>query len=183
MTETETETIPNETHDWEAERAEAYRQALTRFREEADRDNPPAWVGPDKGKGAELQGWVREIKEPSIRTAWGNSPPVLEIEDESQPGTFWSLWLWHKVLLSKCARLKPEPGERIYVRYDGVTKPEKGGPPYEDYTVLVDRPKGDTKFDWDPITRQVDPDDERWRDVGEPASDTSLADDAEDIPF
>jgi hypothetical protein len=58
----------------------------------------------------------------------------------------WSVWLLHQVLENELARLAPQPGEVVAVRFDGLQTPKGGGKPYRKFSVLVDR-DGST-IDW-----------------------------------
>ena len=169
--------MPNESYDWDGLRQ--------RFREQADRGYPDAWV--PKEPGEELIGVLVGIK-PAVRTSWG-PVPVLELEDPQTHASS-SLWLLHAVLRRSVWRLKPAVGEMMYVRYDGRVKPESGGMAYESYTVLVDRPDENTEVDWEKIAQRYDPgalDDEDDPQITPgPPDDEQLAppyDESDDIPF
>jgi hypothetical protein len=178
----ESAVTPNETHDWDAEAAR-YKELRKRFEELADRGFPAAWIKENPGDA--LMGIVRDIK-PAVRTAYGKSP-VLEIV-EPETGKEWSLWLNHVVLRREVWRVQPELGEMLYVRYEGLVKPESGGPAYENWFVAVDRPEQNTEVDWKAIARSYgdDVDDDDDRDFGPgPDLGSGLPDEGkdDDIPF
>ena len=67
---------------------------------------------------------------------------VLEAAD----GQMRSIWVFHDALLSQMRRLRPQPGDRIAVRYNGkrVSGTNRA---YHDYDVATDREAAG--FDWD----------------------------------
>jgi hypothetical protein len=56
---------------------------------------------------------------------------------EERTGDLWSLWLSSTVLLQQFQQQRPQPGERIGLKYQGKDF-EKG---YHKYRLLVDRPE------------------------------------------
>jgi|SRR5579862_4085030 len=76
-------------------------------------------------------------------TSWGRKR-ILVLRDERDHE--WSVWVLHQVLENELARLAPQPGEVVAVRFDGLQTPKGGGKPYRKFSVLVDR-DGST-IDW-----------------------------------
>jgi len=168
----ETDSMPNETHDWDA--------AHERMRRRLDEGHPPAWRH-DGEVGAELVGLVVGVKA-AVPTQFGPCPVVTVATLGT--GTKFSLWLTHTVLRREFVRQRPEPGELIAVRYEGERRPDGGGPAYEAYTLVVDRP-GQSAVDWSAISHRYGLDDSAEdgpRRHGEP-EDAGPPGDDEDIPF
>jgi hypothetical protein len=74
------------------------------------------------------------VRYTSGTTAFGECQiAVLESEENDSLG---SLWLYHTVLKNEFARLHPQPGERVGIKYFGKTS--KG---YHLWKLIVDRPE------------------------------------------
>lgn len=100
----------------------------------------PEFIDPRAG---DISGVIRGFSEGP--TKFGDAVTIdLELDD----GTHRTLWLTHTVLKNKVARLKPDVGERIDVRYLG--KRDGAANAYHDFAVTMpERPE--FKPDWDAI--------------------------------
>src|SRR5215210_3049859 len=65
-----------------------------------------------------------------------------------------AIWLLHAVLKNELARVRPEPGERLAIRFDGRKRSAKGHN-YAAYSVAVDREE--TAPSWEDIDDEPDP--------------------------
>jgi hypothetical protein len=168
---TETTEMPNETYDWDATR--------DRLRKRLDEGHPPAWMHGGE-IGAELVGHVVGVKA-GVPTQFGPCP-VVTIATLGV-GTQVSLWLTHTVLRREFVRQRPEPGELIALRYEGERKPDGGGPAYELYSLVVDRPD-EVSVDWTAIAARYDlqVEGDEHAQHARPELDMHVDDD-EDIPF
>ena len=96
--------------------------------EELEEEYPPAWH-PEPGEI--LVGTIRRYDEG--RTPYGQVRTVI-IQDE-ETGERVSLWISGAVIRNEFDRLRPEPGERVGIRYLGKDQ-QKG---YHKYKMRVDR--------------------------------------------
>jgi hypothetical protein len=150
-------------------------ETAARLRERADRDYPQAWI--PEAEGDELVGVVIGVQ-PAVATSYG-PVPVVEVEDGLHTG--WSVWLTHTVLRREFERQRVALGETILIRYLGKVTPEGGGPAYESYRLVVDRPDQNTDVDWTAIAERYD-----GTTITPPARSQPAADpprDDEDIPY
>jgi len=161
--------MPNETHDWDAEKA--------RLRKRADEGFPPTWQ-PEQPDD-EVIGVLTKVTM-QAPTAFGPCP-VVTLALES--GELVSVFLFHTVLRRMFERERVTLGEMVLIRYLGERKPEGGGKPYVDYRLVVLRPDGGEP-DWAGMAERygdhVDDDFPRGRgEEGEPLADPA----GDDIPF
>jgi hypothetical protein len=93
-------------------------------------------------EGDVLAGTVRRVEMATDSAGARHPVVVLEAAD----GQLRSLWVFHDALLSQMRRLRPRPGDRIAVRYNGkrVSGTSRA---YHDYDVVTDREA--PGFDWD----------------------------------
>ena len=112
------------------------------FAHSLDQGFPEAWR-PDQGGENNPNPLIGVFKEMnSASTAYG---PCWVMTIELEDGTERTVWLIHTVLRNELARARPEPGERIGIKYMG--KQGEGQTAYVGYRVKVDRPQG-RAFDW-----------------------------------
>lgn len=71
--------------------------------------------------------------------------PIAIVKDEN--GTTRALWLWHDALASQLRRLRPQPGDKLVIRYNG-RQTSGTGRSYHAYTVVSDR---DPAVSWDDL--------------------------------
>lgn len=90
---------------------------------------PPSWR---PNPGAIISGTL--IRYSSATTAYGRAT-IAVIEDEAS-GERISVWLIHTVLKNEFQKQRPEPGERLAIKYFGVVDAAN----YHRYKLLVDRP-------------------------------------------
>ena len=91
---------------------------------------PPAWK---PAPGEMLVGKVQRYAQGPTPYGWVHTVLV----QEERTGDLWSLWLSSTVLLQQFQQQRPQPGERIGLKYQGKDF-EKG---YHKYRLLVDRPE------------------------------------------
>lgn len=104
----------------------------------------PAWR-PDKEDAAVLIGEVVEI---SKRETEYGVYPIVTVRQED--GTEKAIHALHSVLKNELIRQRPQPGEKIGVRYNGfVATPDGKFKGYESYTVKIEREA--KEFDWSRI--------------------------------
>jgi hypothetical protein len=145
-------------------------KAMKEMEDALDQGNPEPWQ-PDQ-VGDQIIGVFRRLEFGFAKHA-GQTPIVIIINPITKEER--SVWLLHTALRNKVARLAPQPGEMIAIRYLGPVNPEGGGLAYEGYEVKVGRTSG----------REVD-----WSKVGGTALDEQgqweaehSRSDADDIPF
>jgi len=156
----------NERVDWE--------ELHARMRGYADEATPEAFMFEEPGD--ELLGVVVAVNlSAATRFGWA---PVVTIRRPS--GDHVSLWLLHAVLRREFERQAPQPGEVVFVRYQGHVHPE-GGQRYESYVVRVDRPQG-TNVDWATIAGRYGDDVERDPPPNTPEP-AAVGGQDDDIPF
>jgi hypothetical protein len=80
-------------------------------------------------------------------------------------GNLRSIWLLHDALRSQMAKLKPQPGDVVAVRYLGRQK-SASGRSYHAYTVTTDKDR--PQFSWDGVPAPADPPDNYAFEDGEP---------------
>jgi hypothetical protein len=122
------------------------------FASSLDEGYPQSWR-PEKDDGDSPNPLIGTFVEmTSATTAYGPCwVMVVELDDKTRR----SVWLIHTVLRNELSRVRPEPGERIGVKYLG--KQGEGATGYIGYRVKVDRPQGKA-FDWDKMGAQPEPD-------------------------
>jgi hypothetical protein len=159
--------------------SDVHDETRARLREQADKEFGSAWIPGDAGE--ELVGVITAIK-PAVHTSYGHVP-VVELE-ELGSHVQWSLWLLHTVLRREVWRARPAVGETMLVRYLGRVHPDGGGPAYESYKVVVDRPDEGNEIDWQAIANRYDPetlDAEASVPASAPAPDRTSSED--EIPY
>src|SRR5262245_647891 len=160
----------------QTEKEAAWEETAARLREQADRGYADAWIA--KEPGEELFGVLVSVKA-AVATQFG---PVPVCELETDTGARWSLWLTHTVLRNDFLRQRPVLGERLLVRYLGRVRPESGGPPYDNYRLVVDRVDENTDVDWNGIADRYG--DDRGEPAPAPRPETQPpADDDRSVPF
>jgi len=162
--------MPNETHDWEAERE--------RLRKQADEGFPPAWRPEEPDD--EVFGTVVKVQM-QAPTQYGPAP-VVTLALES--GELVSVFLFHTVLRRMFQRERVALGERVLIRWLGKRTPEGGGNAYDDYRLVVSRPQASGEPDWAGMAeRYGDVEDEGGRAMrGSQGSELAGPGD-DDIPF
>jgi hypothetical protein len=111
--------------------------------ERAERPPPESWRPDDASKGHPEKLIGELVRYEENHTAYG---PCRIAVLRNSAGAEFSVWLLHTVLRNEFARLRPKPGELVYVRYLGKRQPKQpGGSPYDAYAVVVDR----DDVDWD----------------------------------
>ena len=144
------------------------RTARSTLEERLDQEFPESWV-PDK-PGETISGTFLRLERG--RTDYGPAQiAVIRTADGSERG----VWLLHAVLKAEMKRLRPEPGERVAIRYEGRKK-SAAGSTYAHYKVAADR--DETPPDWGELDDEFDP-------RGEPAHAATSANGqgGDDIPF
>lgn len=144
-----------------------------RMREKLDQGYPDGWRF--NAETPEIIGVFRRLEEGYTRQ-YGACPIMILAELRSK--TEWSVWLFHAVLRNQLARMKPEPGEVVAVRWLGKRKPESGGNEYDDYRVVVNRGQAGA-VDWSKIGDAA----EAPADDDAPFGDRSEYADVDDVPF
>jgi len=94
-------------------------------------------------QGQELLGTVTGL---DIGTTWEGERVRIVVVDAGDDGPPHSVWLLHDALKSQMTRLRPQPGDRIGIRYNGK-ETGKSGRSYHSYTVVTDRQAA--AFTWD----------------------------------
>lgn len=144
---------------------------------------------------------ARIVKYDRGYTSRGDQAWILVVESLRQPGKLASVWLLHTALRNKVNEKRPQPGEVIFLRYDGMVTPKHGGDQYHGWTLAIDRDEATNPtfgFPWD-ADNNVDPRTEAdtmllpnstappHRDepgqAGEPWNDTQAVPVDDDIPF
>jgi hypothetical protein len=126
-----------------------------------DRRHAESWIPGAPGEALEGE-FVRLDRG---QTEYGAAAiAVIRTDDGSER----AVWLLHAVLKSELARVRPKPGERLAIRFDGRKKSAKGHS-YAAYSVAVDRE--DSPPSWDEIDDEPDP------------RHNGAAEDADDLPF
>jgi hypothetical protein len=154
-----------------------WEETAARLREQADRDYPQAWI--PEAEGDELVGVVAGVK-PAVQTTYG-PVPVVEVEDGLHAG--WSVWLTHTVLRREFERQRPVLGETILIRYLGRVTPDGGGPAYESYRLVVDRPDQNSDVNWTAIADRYDGAATVPPPASQPAADAPPPHSDDDVPF
>ena len=145
---------------------------------ELDRDQefPPSWRPLE---GDQIVGVIERYSH-GTSSLTGDPVQIVWIEDDQ--GNRHSVWLNCAVLVSKFADLKPQPGERVGIRYMGKHEAKN----YKIFRVVVDRaaaPPAAPTFDAPPVPAEMAADvapDSTLDDEAEP-DDLELTDD--DVPF
>ena len=102
-------------------------------------------------EGDTLKGTVRRLELGD--TAYGPCRIVV-VDTPDGPR---SVWLIHDALLSQMRKLRPEPGDRIGIRYNGRQQ-SGAGRSYHSYTVVTDRDAAGFSWDEEPARQPaVDP--------------------------
>ena len=78
------------------------------------------------------------------RTRDGDQVRIVVLDDGE---ALRSVWLLHDALDSQMRKLKPQPGDRIAIRYNGKETSAGSGRQYHSYTVVSDREQ--PAFSWD----------------------------------
>jgi len=73
--------------------------------------------------------------------------PVVEIRTDE--GVLYAVWLFHTVLRQQFRAARPQPGERVAVRYDGQRQ-SGGGRPYHAYRVRAEHQLSES-VGWDSL--------------------------------
>lgn len=94
----------------------------------------PAFRFMDEGKGATLVG--RVVKFFRGGSKYGPYPGVV-VKSEKD-GEAYSVHCFPTVLRNQMVEADPEPGDRIAIRYLGMTSPKGGGDDYHNFTVRTD---------------------------------------------
>jgi hypothetical protein len=119
-----------------------------------ERSFPEAWVPTKAGDSVEGD-FVRLV---SGYGKSGDVCPVVVLCDAD--GVEHAVWLWHLVLRSDFAKLRPELGEHVRVDYLGTAE-SAAGRRYHRYAVETNRP---TQLGWDDLddlhTKPINSDDE-----------------------
>jgi hypothetical protein len=102
-------------------------------------DYGEAWIPDQRDQPATLVGTVRSYNLGPESQWSGERPWICNIEDRH--GQTWSVWLNRDILVREFSDQRPEPGERIVVRYRGRSgkASRTGASPAHLYTVTVDR--------------------------------------------
>lgn len=114
--------------------------------ERLEQELAPSWI--PEAEGDTIVGVFLRLEQGP--TQFGPKPFAVLATDEGER----SVWIFTESMMTGFRRAKPEPGERVAVRYMGM-KPVKNQTPgrrseYHDYRVVVDRPVGAEKpVDWD----------------------------------
>jgi hypothetical protein len=137
-----------------------------------DLKSPTSWRPVDQGD--EVSGHFVRLDEGFAKD--GAACPIAVLRtDDGEVG----VWLWHTVLRQGFARLRPQPGEAVLVRYLGKRTSESSGRNYHAYT--VDAPAREPiEPDWSSLTSDAK------APVSPPspeASETAIAVPEDDIPF
>jgi len=115
------------------------RARIDRLRDQANQGFPTAWIA--ENEGDEVAGTFKRLEKGNTRfgTAW-----IVILDDGALEH---AIWLVHTVLRNEFRKIRPVPGELVYVRYDGKKVPDGGGAAYEVYTVKVDRKAEGVRWD------------------------------------
>lgn len=111
-----------------------------------DEGFPESWI--PKEEGDTIVGWVTRVERGYTTYGWR---PILVLRDDE--GELHSIWLLTEVLQNAMRRLRPVPGERIAIRFNGKKKAKNPRPgtsgEYNDFRVVVDRPEESAAIDWE----------------------------------
>jgi hypothetical protein len=108
--------------------------------EENERDIGEAWTPAREPEQPQtLVGTVVGYQQVSLNSGYGEGEPwVCTIEDRD--GHLWAVWLFQTVLVGEFERWRPMPGERVVLRYKGLSdKAPAGRQPYHQFVLTVDR--------------------------------------------
>lgn len=135
-----------------------------------------------------LAGVVRGYEQSTTEFENGLKPWICKVEDRA--GKLWSVWLFGKVLVDEFTVKRPEPGERIVLRYIGLSdNPKPGRRAANLYRLTVDRELSLAAFLPAQLTAGDDTDDDRGFKAAEPVEPITDAevvegeDGFDDIPF
>lgn len=136
---------------------------MTTFEERLEAGLAPAWR-PDKDDPAVLIGKIIEI---SQGTSEYEPYPLLVVQQDD--GTEKAVHGFHTVLKNELIRQKPQPGERIGIKFLGeqATKPGSKFKSFIGYQVKIDRAQ--SEFDWSKVG-VVEPDPEPAVPLQEPVT-------------
>lgn len=111
-----------------------------------DEGYPESWVA--EKPGDQITGYVVRVERG--HTTYGIKPILILRTDD---GELRSVWVLNDVLANALRRLRPVPGERVAIRFDGKRTAKNPRPgtsgEYNDFKVAVDRPEEASTIDWD----------------------------------
>lgn len=117
------------------------------LRDRLEQERPASWV--PKREGDEIVGEL--VRFDRGKTAYGEQVIAVLRTPE---GVERSVWLLHAVLRQEFAKLQPELGELVLIRYEGKREPEGDGSSYQHYRLEVEREDG--PIDWSELGAEAE---------------------------